>query len=381
MINTLRQLPKAPVGLHMIKKNILLDAREFIGAKNTGIGRFLEGLVDCLAEALASAKIVLLSPDEKKIPSALSNRNNVVFRRISGSFLKSEINLSNLTWQGADIFISPYPKLPLFGTFCPSVNTIHDVLDLTHPAYKKRSKVFFDRFRIKTALKRADLTWYDSKSSLQATDALLGLVGRKPRVRFPAIDEAFNSAGRENEDAILDKYHLKRGYILVVGNGLPHKNLGVLLKISNRLTRQPVFVGIPRPNMIFWQKKFPGVDTIWINHVSDHDLPVIMRNAYCLAQPSTAEGYGYPPLEAMACGVPAIVSNIPVLVESTGGNALIADPHSSDTWLESFLMLEDEYKYQAQVASGLKWVGPLKSPQGWTSHLSDIEQLLEANET
>jgi glycosyltransferase involved in cell wall biosynthesis len=361
----------------MIDRNILLDAREFVSGKNTGIGRFLEGLVDCLAENFASDKIVLLSPDEKEIPSTLSKRENVIVRQISGSFFKSEIDLSNLSRRGADLFISPYPKLPLFGTLCPTVNTIHDVLDLTHPAYKKRSKVFFDRFRIKAALKRADLTWYDSKSSLQATNALLGLVGKTPRIRFPAIDEAFNPNGRENENAILEKYRLKSGYILVIGNGLPHKNLGVLLKISERLTRKPVFVGIPRPNMIFWQKNYPRADAIWLNHLNDHDLPVIIRNAYCLAQPSIAEGFGYPPLEAMACGVPAVVSNIPVLVESTGGNALIADPHSADTWLESFLMLENEQKYQAQVVGGLKWVGPLKCPQGWTRHLSDIEQLLD----
>ncbi|MHC4457351.1 MAG: glycosyltransferase family 4 protein [Planctomycetota bacterium] len=362
-------------------KQILVDAREFIGGKNTGIGRFLEGLVDCLAETFASDNIVLLSLDEKEIPTTLREKVNVVYRRISGAFLKSEIILSNLTRWGADLCISPYPKLPLFGTFCPSVNTIHDVLDLTHPAYKKRSKVFFDRFRIKAALKSADLTWYVSKSSLKATDAVLGLVGRKPRVRYPALDGAFNPASRENTDALLDKYHLSSGYILVIGNGLPHKNLGVLLKISERLTRKPVFIGIPSPNMKFWQKKYPRADAVWINHVTDPDLPVIIGNAYCLAQPSTAEGYGYPPLEAMACGVPAVVSNIPVLVESTGGNALIADPHSADTWLESFLMLENEQKYRTQVVNGLKWVGPLKSPQGWSKHLSDIEQLLEAKKS
>ena len=365
----------------MIHKNILLDAREFVEGKNTGIGRFLEGLVDSLAETFVSEKIVLLGPDEKAIPSTFRKRKNVVFRRISSSFLKSEMNLSNLSRRGSDLFISPYPKFPIFGTYCPSVNTIHDILDLTHPAYKKRSKVLFDRYRIKAALKRADLTWYDSKSSLQATSAFLGLVGRKAKVRYPAIDEAFNPVRRENEDAILEKYRLKRGYLLIIGNGQPHKNLGVLLKISERLTHKPVFVGIPRSNIKFWQRKYPGAMAIWINHLADHDLPVIIRNAYCLAQPSTAEGYGYPPLEAMACGVPAVVSDIPVLVETTGGNALIADPHNADSWLESFLMLENEQKYQAQVFNGLKWVDPLKSPQGWKEYLSDIEQLLEVKKS
>ncbi len=63
----------------MIHKNLLLDAREFVEGKNTGIGRFLEGLVDSLAETFVSEKIVLLGPDEKAIPSTFRKRKNVVF--------------------------------------------------------------------------------------------------------------------------------------------------------------------------------------------------------------------------------------------------------------------------------------------------------------
>ena len=362
-------------------RRILVDAREFVSGKTSGIGRFLEGLVDCLSEHLSCDKITLLCSRREDIPSKLKKKKTIEIRNIYGSFLKSEIILSNLTRGGADLFISPYPKLPLFGTFGPSVNTIHDILDLTHPAYKNRSKVIFNRFRIKTALHRSDLTWYDSKSSLQATDTLLGWVGKNPRVRYPAIDRAFSPASRENTDAVLDKYRLSRGYILVIGNGLRHKNLGVLLKIAHRLTRKAVFVGVPSQNMKFWQKKYPKATAVWINHVTDHDLPAIIGNAHCLAQPSTAEGYGYPPLEAMACGVPVVVSNIPVLIETTGGNALIADAGRADTWLESFQMLENQHKYQVQVVKGLKWAGYLKSPQGWAKHVSDIEQLLKANKS
>jgi glycosyltransferase involved in cell wall biosynthesis len=356
----------------MAYRSILVDAREFVSGKTTGIGRFLEGLVDCLAQDFSCHKIILLCSRENDIPSKLKKKKNIEFRNIYGSFLKSEIVLSKLSQKKENLFISPYPKLPLFGVSCPSVNTIHDVLDLTHPAYPNRLRVFFDTLRIKAALRKADLTWYDSESSMQATEDLVGFVGKKPRVRYPGINEAFNPDHQERDDHILNKYRLKSGYILVIGNGLPHKNLGILLEISGRLTRKPVFVGVPRQNRKHWQTSYPAVDAIWIRHIADWDLPAVMRGAFCLAQPSTAEGYGYPPLEAMACGVPAVVSNIPVLVESTGGNALIA---------ESILMLENEQNYQVQAVSGLKWVDPLKSPQGWTMHLSDIEQLLEAKKS
>ncbi len=360
----------------ILRRNILVDAREFIGGTNTGIGRYLEGLVDCLAETLVSDRIVLISFGKNEVPSALTTRKNVTVKKISSSFLNSELILSRLSRKGATLFISPYPKLPLFGTFCPSINTVHDVLDLTHPAYRKRSKVVFDTFRIKAALKRADVTWFDSESSLRAAEELLGMVGRKPRVRYPGISEAFNPGHPETEEAILNKYNLEKGYILTVGNGLPHKNLGILLEASNRLARKLVFVGVAPQHKKDWITDYPDADVIWIQHVTDKDLPPVIRGAHCLAQPSTAEGYGYTPLEAMACGVPAVVSNIPVLVETTGGAALTANPLDSEAWLDSFLILENDWFYRSQVEKGLKWVKPFRGRTGWQKYLSDIQSLI-----
>ena len=111
--------------------------------------------------------------------------------------------------------------------------------------------------------------------------------------------------------------------------------------------------------------------------MTEEDLPSIVRNAFCLAQPSTAEGYGYPPLESMACGVPAVISNIPVLMETTGGNALAADPYSPKTWLEAIEALENEEFHQNQADRGLHWIEPLRGRKGWEKHISDIEELLK----
>ena len=70
----------------------------------------------------------------------------------------------------------------------------------------------------------------------------------------------------------------------------------------------------------------------WIRHVEEQHLPALLRGAFCLVQPSLVEGYGYPPLEAMACGMPAIVSGIPVLMETTGNYALSAPPYDPAAW-------------------------------------------------
>ena len=250
------------------------------------------------------------------------------------------------------------------------------IFTFMRPLYRNRLGVFFDKFRLKNAIKNASLTWYDSTWSQKETIELTGLSGKNPRVRYPGIDELFNTRNKGENENVLKKYELESGYVLVFGNGKSHKNLGVLLGVSESLTRQLVFVGVSERNMKYWTKKYNTAKTTWIKHIFEEDLPAVIRSAFCLAQPSTAEGYGYPPLEAMACGIPAVVSNIPVLVETTGGNAIVADPKIREEWILAFKALEDRTVYQKQVAKGLNWVEPLRGRKGWENHISDIEELM-----
>jgi glycosyltransferase involved in cell wall biosynthesis len=160
-----------------------------------------------------------------------------------------------------------------------------------------------------------------------------------------------------------------------MGNGLPHKNLGILMELSHQLKRNLVFNGVPQKNITYWQAKIPNATATWIPHVAEQDLPAVVRGAFCLAQPSTAEGYGYPPLEAMACGIPAVVSNIPVLTETTDNNTLTADFDKPQAWLESFSALENSDFYAVQIEKGLKWVKPMRGRKGWAKHIADILEL------
>jgi glycosyltransferase involved in cell wall biosynthesis len=356
---------------------ILLDAREFVHSRFTGIGRVLEGLTNALVASGIVEHIVLTAYDEGLLPSLLKETENIKVKEIPASFIKSEKCLSDLTGKDFSLFISPYPKLPLFGCHCPSVHIIHDILDLTHPAYRKMIKSIFDSFRLRRALRKADLSWYDSSWSLNETKKYTGLIGRNPRVRYPGIDEKFKFSIAKNQHEALAKYKLEPGYVLVIGNGLPHKNLGIILEIADLLNKTIAFVGVPEKNQSYWQSKYPDEKAAWIKHVTEEDLPAIIKGAFCLAQPSTAEGYGYPPLEAMACGIPTVVSDIPVLVETTGGNALAAHPHDSKIWLETFEKLENGSTYQELVEKGLKWVEPLRGRKAWQDYISDIEELLE----
>lgn len=357
---------------------ILVDGREFTHGRFTGIARVLQGLTESLAESALCKHVLLAVHDTLAVPSGLKATAKVSLKEVTMSFLKSEKALSHQS-RRFDLYISPYPKLPFFGVHCRAIHIVHDVLDLTHPLYKRRLKALFDRYRLRKALRRADITWYDSLWSMAETQKHFGRCGRNPRVRCPGIDTAFEPENKNEDTAVLKAYGLETGYILTLGNGLPHKNLGILLEIAPQIGRPIVFAGVSEDHQRYWESRYHGMSGKWISHVEEQHLPALLRGAFCVAQPSLVEGYGYPPLEAMACGRPAIVSRIPVLVETTGNCALSAPPNEPTAWRDALNALENTARYDEIVEKGLRWTEPLRGRRAWRPYLADIENLMKGS--
>jgi glycosyltransferase involved in cell wall biosynthesis len=309
-----------------------------------------------------------------ELPSALRESPKIKQVQLYGGPGRAELMIGLLANRRHDVFISPYPKLPLWPARCKYVNTVHDVFYITNQR-SEAYRYYWPLYRLKAALKKASLTWYDSECSKQDTERLTGWSGSNPRVRHPGLDSSIVNQLRAPR-TVIEKYGLEKDYILVLGNGLPHKNLNLMIELMDKIERPFVFAGVT--NRIR-QKYYSHVRTKqcrWLEFVAEQDLASIIANAFCLAQPSLQEGYGYPPLEAMALATPAIISDIPVLKETTGGHALVASVNSSEDWLAKIHYLETPQGYQQQVERGLSWVRPFLGRSHWHRYVMDLQNLL-----
>ena len=116
-----------------MRHTIVVDGREFIPGRITGIGRVLNGLLLALSDWDQCKNIFLAVNSIDGVPQGLRENRRIRLTELSSSLINSEKQLNLLGRYSGSLFISPYPKLPLLGTRSPAVNIIHDVFYLKQP--------------------------------------------------------------------------------------------------------------------------------------------------------------------------------------------------------------------------------------------------------
>lgn len=233
-----------------------------------------------------------------------------------------------------DLFWSPLMTLPLRCPV-PAVATVHDLTSILMPE-SHRFKVRWSIFPfLRSSLERADRLVAVSQATADDLAFHFPQVARKVRVVYSGVDPEFRPGRPEEIEAVREELGLPNGYLLYAGTLEPRKNLGAILDAWETLrlddSRLPplVLVGPYGWGSRELVKRIESLAPLGIKsfgHVSRERLVQLFQAATLFVYPSFYEGFGLPPAEALACGIPTIVSNVSSLPEVVGDAGLHVEP-------------------------------------------------------
>jgi glycosyltransferase involved in cell wall biosynthesis len=246
--------------------------------------------------------------------------------------------------------------------FCPVpvIATIHDLAFEHMPETFTRRGSLQLKFTVRWTAKRAARIATVSEYSRQDLIKTYRLPPEKVVVTHNGIGPIFSPQPASDDEGLKlrQRFGIERDFILAVGSLQPRKNLVRLIKAYSELRRrlddfkyQLVIVGRKRwlSSEIFAEvrKQDWGRDVIVTGYVQDEDLPAFYRAASAFAYPSLFEGFGIPPLEAMACGTPVVTSNTSSLPEVAGDAALLIDPYDDEGLANALLRIVNDEPLRA----------------------------------
>ncbi len=340
--------------------HIAIDVRKYF---DFGIGSYIRNLLSALPELGSNHTYSLLAaPDDIRRIQCPRNwlKRSTPYKRYSlGELVLLGRQARSL---GADILHEPHYTLPI-GLKGRSVVTIHDLIHLKMPQFFSPAQRIYARTVIGHAVRHAGAVIVDSQKT---KDDILDTFNVKEQ-DIEVVHLGIRPIFRKLEDySLVERFQaaagLKRPYVLYVGNVKPHKNIPTLLSAFAQIRTQRddlelVFVGgsCKEERSLSEQAQRLGIMGAIrdLQHLSDEELICAYNGAEVLVLPSLYEGFGYPPLEAMACGTPTVVSTGGSLPEIVGTASLIVDPSRPEELAEAILsVVRDPEMKRDLIAKG-----------------------------
>jgi glycosyltransferase involved in cell wall biosynthesis len=338
----------------------------------TGVGHYTFEVARCLALDSPQDEFELISPhpfvaqpgdeNEPEWPSNLSA-------------VRVHANLLERRWWsiGLPLYIRRHPLALFHGTNfevpvwkgCPTVMTIHDLSVLLYPETHEKRFVRRSRLLLPHMSRRATMIVTPSESVRREVCEHL----RGAPERVVAVPEAarrlFHPIRLEQTLATRERFGVEDEFLLYVGTIEPRKNLLTLVRAFDRLLRttrhgpQLVIAGkkgwLTDDLYAYIKNSEAATRILFTGYVTDEELRALYSSCRAFVYPSLYEGFGLPPLEAMACGAPVIASDIASIREAVGKAARLVDPKDVDALARSIVrLLEDDKERQHLSAAGLK---------------------------
>jgi glycosyltransferase involved in cell wall biosynthesis len=320
---------------------VAIDARKL---HDFGIGTYIRNLLRQLARIDHDTEYVLLCREaDLGVGAQLGANFRTVLEPSPNYSVREQVHVPwVLRREKPDLFHAPHYILPA-GVPCRSVVTIHDCIHLMFPQYlPNRMAYAYARASMWAAARRSDCILTVSEASKRDILHFFNVPPEKIVVVYNAIDDHFWATPPDEDVArVRERYQLDHQFVLYVGNIKPHKNLVRLIEsfaefrqigfedvklliIGDEISKLPALRRAVHRHKLHKHVRFLG-------YVSEQTLGILYRLAAVFVFPSLYEGFGLPPLEAMASGTPVVTSNVSSLPEVAGDAAVLVDPYDVDS--------------------------------------------------
>jgi glycosyltransferase involved in cell wall biosynthesis len=280
----------------------------------------------------------------------------------------------------ADLVHAPDFVLP--PTQLPGIVTIHDLSYLVHPECAVPGVARYLREAVPPSLARAQAIAADSLATKRDIVQWLGVPAADIDVVYAGVTDRFCALDDTVIEPVRQRYGLPERFILAGGTLEPRKNYVRLFEAYARARQQredmpPLVVfgrrGWMYEDIIAAPERLHIQDSVqFVDFVDDNDLPALYNLAWAFVYPSIYEGFGLPPLEALACGIPTLVSNVSSLPEVVGDAALQVAPDDIDGLSTQLVALV----YDEVLRATLRAKGPMQAAQfTWQAAAQQLLQL------
>ena len=341
--------------------------------ERAGLGRYAASLAEALVEQgvpltafVNDVKGSHLQPPLSELPTHTARLPRRRWRlRAAASYFGGPS--MDRAFRGVGLFHATEHLLPKL-TEARSVFTLHDTAFLNFPQYHLPRNRIFLRTMMPRFLERADRIIAVSENTRRDALRFYPLDPETIDVIPEGVDARFRPIlDRTSISSVRHRYRLPERFILSLGTIEPRKNLPTLLEAYAALrSRHPdVHLVIAGGNGWLYERFFDRLRTLGLEgevvltgYVPDEDVPALLNAAEVFAFPSEFEGFGLPPLEAMACGVPVVCSNAASLPEVVGDAGLQLPPREVHAWVAALDGVLSDSRLRSELrARGLARAG------------------------
>ena len=341
---------------------------QVLGGHESGVELWIRHVLRTLSEIDGDHEYVVYTHEEA-MPIEHREGWSVEFRvgrtrsRL-GRILWEQLCLPELLRRdGIDVLHAPAYVMPLRARV-PTVLTVHDVIALKFPRLASRANALHYRLMLPRSLTRAAVVVASSETTKRDILDIVPMPAEKIRVVHPGIDPVYLRPPTPAQlDAARGRYRLPDRFILFVGNLEPKKNLPTLfravalMRAQGRWGSTLVVVGAKSwkrgAALAGLEQLDAGRDVRFLGYVPREQMPSIYALADLFVFPSLYEGFGFPPLEAMACGTPVVCSDTPAVAEVAGDAGALVPASDAPALADAIaLAIADETQRATLIARG-----------------------------